>query len=215
MGVSGFQISENKGNRIVRQEMHLDLMRDTATVFPEREHKDEIRSLRIWHCKYKSLQAVAGFQNLEELEIASFPDKSLEILAPLQKLRYLSILHMPKVSDLEALSMLINIESLSLSTSPAWDSAGKCTIVDSLKPVVSMSALKHLELFGVCSADRSLAVLEQCKSLQSARFSQYPKDEVARFYRVTGVANQFNPKPSFHNDKSNGLDLIKKIMETG
>lgn len=173
--------------------MHLDLMRDTATVFPKIERQAEIRTLRIWHCKYKSLQAVAEFQNLEELVIASFPDQSLEIFAPLRKLRYLSILHMPEVSNLDALSGLAGIETLSLSTSPAWDSAGKRTIVDSLKPVASLAALKHLELFGVCSTDRSLAVLEQCKNLQSARFSQYPKDEVERFYRATGVVNQFNP----------------------
>jgi hypothetical protein len=177
--------------------MHLDLMRDRASAFPQLENKAEIRTLRIWHCKYKSLQAVAEFQNLEELVIASFPDKSLEIIAPLRKLRYLRILHMPKVSELEVLSRLPNIESLSLSTSPAWDSAGKCTIVDSLGPIAGLVALKHLELFGVCPVNKSLAVLEQCKNLQSARFSQYPQEELERFYRATGTANLFNPEPSF------------------
>lgn len=180
--------------------MHLDLMRDSASALPKLEHPAEIRTLRIWHCKYKSLQAVTELQNLEELVIASFPDKSLEILAPLRKLRYLSILHMPKVSELEALPSLTNIESLSLSTSPSWDSAGKCAIVDSLKPLARIVTLKHLELFGVLSVNRSLAALEQCKNLQSARFSQYPKDETERFYRATGVANQFNPEPSFPSD---------------
>lgn len=180
--------------------MHLDLMRDTATVFPKIEYRSKIRTLRIWHCKYKSLQAVAEFQNLEELVIASFPDASLGILSSLRKLRYLSILHMPKVSELEVLSSLLNIESLSLSTSPAWDSARKRTVVASLKPLVDMKALKHLELFGVSAADKSLTVLEQCISLKSARFSQYSKNEVEHFYHATGVANQFNPKPSFDVD---------------
>jgi hypothetical protein len=180
--------------------MHLDLIRDSASAFPTLEQRAEIRTLRVWNCKYKSLQALAELQNLEELEIASFPDKSLEILAPLRKLRYLRILHLPKVSELEALSGLTNIDSLSLSTSPSWDSAGKCTIVDSLKPLEKIVTLKHLELFGVRPEDRSLAVLEQCKSLYSARFSQYAKDEAERFYRATGVANQFNPKPSFPDE---------------
>jgi len=193
-GSSGCQ---TVGDQITSQEMHLDLIRDTATVFPLVDRPSEIRTLRVWHCKYKSLQALAGFKYLEEIVIATFPDKSLDVLAPLTNLRYLSILHMPKVSELEALSALENIESLSLATSPAWDSAGKCTIVSSLEPVARMKSLKHLELFGVCQADKSLAVLEQCRNLQSARFSQYPKDEVARFYQATGVANQFNPKPSF------------------
>lgn len=177
--------------------MHLDLIREKATAFPQLESKAEIRTLRIWHCKYKSLQALAEFGNLEELVIASFPDKSLEIIASLRKLRYLSILHMPKVSELEVLSRLPNIESLSLSTSPAWDSAGKCTIVDSLEPIAGLAALKNLELLGVCPVSKSLAALEQCKNLQSARFSQYPKEELERFYSATGVANLFNPEPSF------------------
>ncbi len=172
-------------------------MRDPVTAFPKLEGKNTIRTLRIWHCKYKSLKAVAELQDLEELAIASFPDKSLEILQPLRKLRFLSIIHLPKVSELAPLSGFAEIESLSLATSPAWDSAGKCTIVESLEPIARMESLKHLELFGVCPADKSLAVLEQCKKLHTARFSQYPKDEVERFYRAAGVINQFNPKLSF------------------
>ncbi len=175
----------------------MDLMREPATVFPKLERQDEIRALRIWHCKYKSLKAVAELQNLEELVIASYPDKSLEIFQPLRKLRFLSILHMPKVSELAVLSRFVSMESLSLATSPAWDAAGKCTIVESIEPVAKMRTLKHLELFGVCAADKSLSVLEQCKSLQTARFSQYPKIEVERFYRATNVVNQLNPEPSF------------------
>jgi len=176
--------------------MHIDLMRDSATAFPQLEKKENIRSLRVWHCKYKNLKEVALLQNLEELMIASFPDKSLDIFLSLGKLRYLSILHLPKVSDLAALSALPNIETLSLSTSPAWDAAKKCTIVESLEPIASLKSLKHLELFGVCPASKSLASLEQCKSLQTARFSQYPKDEVERFYSVTNVTNVFNPGPT-------------------
>lgn len=180
--------------------MHLDLMRDTAMVFPRLDNKAEIRTIRVWHCKYKNLRALADFVNLEEIVIATFPDKSLDVLVALTKLRYLSILHMPKVSELEPLSSLKNVETLSLSTSPGWDAAGKCTIVSSLEPLTRMKSLRHLELFGVCPADKSLALLEQCENLQSARFSQYPKKEVERFYQVTGIVNCFNPKPSFQAD---------------
>ena len=177
--------------------MHLDLMRDSSTEFPKIEHQAEIRTLRVWHCKYKSLAPLTELCNLEELVIGSFPDESLETVASLRKLRYLSIVHMPKVTNLEPLSKLGDVESLSLSTSPSWDSAGKRTIVNSIEPLAKMKSLRHLELLGVCPANRSLAVLGQCKNLQSARFSQYPVDEVERFYRLTGVANQFNPEPSF------------------
>jgi hypothetical protein len=177
--------------------MHLELMRDRAKTFPAIGLPSEIRKLRVWHCKYKSLRALAEFEELEELVIATFPDDSLEALASLGKLRSLSILHMPRVTSLEALARMERIESLSLATSPAWDAAGKCTIVSSLEPLTKMRSLRHMELFGVCPPDKSLAVLAQCKKLQTARFSQYTKDEVERFYKTSGVANKFNPTPTF------------------
>jgi len=176
--------------------MILDLMRETGKEFPRVESPADVRALRVWHCKYKSLSAIADFVNLEELVIATFPDATLDVVASLKKLRYLSIIHLPKISTLQPLSRLPCLEALSLATSPAWDSAGKCISVESFSPLSSMTGLKHLELFGVCSANRSLAELESCKGLLSARFSQFPKAEVERFYRATGIANQFNPKPS-------------------
>jgi hypothetical protein len=182
--------------------MHLDFMRDSSAFFPKISNRDDIRTLRIWHCKYKSMREIANLPNLEVLVIASFPETSFDVLANLTKLQYLSVLHMPKVSNLRALAGLRNVESLSLSTSPAWDAAKRCTIVESLEPIVSMGEIKHLELFGVCPPDRSLAVLTQCKNLQSARFSHYSESEVEKFYREAGVSNVFNPKPSFDDQSA-------------
>lgn len=176
---------------------HVDLVRETAAEFPQIEGRENIRSLRVWHCKYRSLRAVAGFQNLEELVIATFPDISLDAIGSIRRLRYLSILHMPKVTDLQALSGLSDLESLSLQTSPSWDASGKCSVVESLDPIAEIAGLKHLELFGVCPPNKSLAAVELVKGLQTARFSQYPKAEVARFYRLTGVKNGYNPQPTF------------------
>src|SRR4051812_13295548 len=158
--------------------VHLDLMRDSSTDFPGLENPGQIRSLRIWHCKYKSLRQLSSCPNLEELVIATFPDSSLDVISSLRNLRYLSIVHLPKVSDLTPLAQLAKLESLSLSTLPSWDSTGRTTVVKSLKPIALLSALKHLELLGVCSPDKSLAEVEQCKMLQSARFARYPKAEV-------------------------------------
>lgn len=177
--------------------MLLDFMKDTEKAFPKAENPSEVTGLRIWNCKYKSFKDIAEFENLEELVIASFPDESFEMLKPLRKLRYLSVLHMPNVSSLETLSTLKNVESLSLSTSPSWDSSGKSTIVESLDAIQGMNALKHLELFGVRPANKSLESLYNVKGLRSARFSQYPKKAVDEFYSITGAVNQFNPKSSF------------------
>lgn len=175
---------------------HLELMRDSSKTFPDVGDKSAIRTARIWHCGYRSLTPVADMINLEELVIGTIPDKSLEFLSNLSRLRYLRILHMPKVTNLEILERLTNIEVLSLSTSPSWDAARKCTIVDSLVPIARLPRLKQLELFGVCPTDKSLRDLQLCPGLQSARFSQYPKDEVARFYRDTGLQDTFASEPS-------------------
>jgi hypothetical protein len=177
--------------------MHLDLMRDAASSFPKIENESNIRSLRIWHCKYKSLRDVAKLESLEELVIATFPDDTLDFLLSLRRLRFLGILHMPKVTTLAGLENLAALETLSLATSPAWDAAKKLTVVESLEPISRISSLKHIELFGVCSANKSLAMLEQCQGLQTARFSGYPKGEVERFFSTTKVINQSNPEPLF------------------
>ncbi|MGA3846832.1 hypothetical protein ACI2UC_25385 [Ralstonia nicotianae] len=174
----------------------VDLMRDKAGSFPDVPAVDSVRALRVWHCKYKSLVKLSAFHNLEELVIASFPDDSFAALESVGKLRYLSVLHMPKIKSLAPLANLRELEILSLATSPTWDASGKCTVVESLEPLANLHKLKHLELFGVRPQDASLAALEQCKSLESVRLSQYPKEEIERFISVAGVRNAFNPKPS-------------------
>jgi len=172
-------------------------MRDIATAFPRLANPEEIRHLRVWHCKYKSFAPIAQCVNLEELVIGSYPDSSFEILRSLSDLKYLSILHMPKVSSLLPLASLAKLESLSLATSPSWDGAGKRSVVESLEPIASLPRLKHLELFGVCPVDENVEVLKRCTSLISARFSKYPTDKVERFYKDTGVVGDYAPPSSF------------------
>lgn len=177
--------------------MRVDLMRDMATAFPQLASSESLRHLRVWHCKYKNFAPLALCVNLEELVIGSYPEGSLEILRPLADLKFLSILHMPNVTSLSPLGSLSKLESLSLATTPSWDGAGKRSIVESLEPIANLQNLKHLELFGVCPADRNLDVLKRCRGLISVRFSKYPTDEVERFYSDTGLANDYNPPSSF------------------
>ena len=113
------------------------------------------------------------------------------------RLTSLRILHMPDITSLEELSGLTCLKTLSLETSPSWDASGKRTVVSSLEPIAAIAGLEHLQLFGVCAPDKSLAPLERLKSLRSARFQQYPQEEVERFFRVTGAIDQFNPTSSF------------------
>jgi len=176
---------------------HLELMRESAKTFPKIESPSSVRTARIWHCAYRSLAPVSELVNLEEIVIGSLPDSSLEFLCNLSKLRYLRIVHMPKITDLTAIEKLKNLEVLSLSTSPSWDAAKKCTIVDSLKPIAQLPKLKELELFGVCSNNKSLVDLQSSPSLRSVRVSQYPKSESERFYLETSLQDAFADAASF------------------
>ena len=84
-----------------------------------------------------------------------------------------------------------------METLPSWDSGHKVTEVTSLSPLAQLASLRHLSLFGVVPKDRSLVDVERCKSLRSARFSQYPRAEIDRFYAATRLSNAQSPEPVF------------------
>jgi hypothetical protein len=173
--------------------MHIDFMREVAENFPVVDNPLEVTSLRIWHCKYKSLSALSAYSRLEVLVIGSFPDVSFEVLNFLPCIRSLKIVHLPQIASLSPIASLDDLQSLSLATLPSWDAARRRTMVHSLAPLAGLRHLRHLELFGVCPPDRSLAKLYPCTWLKTARFSQYPKETVAGFYASTGAVNEFNP----------------------
>jgi hypothetical protein len=174
--------------------MRLELVRDAARSFPEVESPSKVSTLCVWHCKYETLEAVAEFENLQVLKIASFPDISFEFLANLSQLKWLSVLHLPKVQDLEAISRITSLRFLELQTLPSWDSSRKRTLVQSLVPLSKLSNLEHISLLGVVSKDMSLVPLERCKRLKTARFHGYPSQEVERFFQKSGVANAHMPE---------------------
>lgn len=177
--------------------MRIDLMRDSGKDFPNIGEAGEVTSVRIWHCKYKTLEKVADFRNVRELVIAGLPDSNLAMLGGLESIEYLSIVHLPKVGSLEPLSGLKKLETLSLATNPSWDSSGRRQQIESLTPISKLPILAHLEIFGICPAERSLAALFGCKQLETARFSGFLEDDVRQFYEATGAKNEFNPKSSF------------------
>lgn len=172
-----------------------DLVRDKAKAMPTHPDAADITALRVWHCKYVSLAPVMQYPNLHTLVVANYPDADLEPIASLESLEYLSLLHLPAVSDLAPLAQLTQLRTVRLATLPSWDSSGKVTEVDSLRPLAFLPKLSHLELFGVRAANRSLHDLEHAAGLLSVRVSKYPKQEVTRFYMATGVTDAFAPSP--------------------
>jgi hypothetical protein len=171
-------------------------MRDSSKSLSMSAIPTKIRSARIWHCKYRSLDALAELKKLETLVVASFPDASLDVLGELTALRYLSVLHLPKITDLSPLRTLEHLEVLSLQTLPSWDGK-KRTVVDSLEPLVALPALRRLALIGVVPKDESLAPLTRCKHLVSARIHGFPAAETRTFFARQTCVDEHPPEPTF------------------
>jgi hypothetical protein len=155
-------------------------MRDCSREFPVVHDPRDYTSARVWHCGYKTLAPLAAFVNLRSLEIATFPDLTLEPIAGLSRLESLSIIHMPQVADLGPLSGLKMLKRLSLRTLPSWDTSGRVTEVRSLAPLIDLPCLTDLELFGVRPPDRSVDDLIRIGSLLRVSISKYPRAEIER-----------------------------------
>lgn len=170
-------------------------MRDKAKVMPGDPLGADVTALRVWHCNYASLAPVAQYPNVTTLVVATYPDADLEPVGSLHGLEYLSLLHLPGVTDLGPLTQLTHLRTVRLATLPSWDTSGKVTEVDSLRPLALLPRLTHLELFGVRPSSGTLRELEDLQGLASVRVSKYPEAEVARFRDVTGVTDAFAPPP--------------------
>lgn len=175
--------------------MHLEFMRDSAREFPLPEDPSSVGSMTIWHCKYRSLSCLSRFPNLRVLVIASYPDSSFAPLAKLSRLKYLRIVHFPRVGKLDELQHLADLEVLSLSSLPSWDASGKVLTVETLRPLAKLHSLRHIELFGVRPAADGLAPLYGLERLRSARFSRIEPAETQEFYSRLGVTDDFVPAP--------------------
>jgi hypothetical protein len=95
------------------------------------------------------------------------------------------------------ISELSRLKVLRLHTLSSWDASGGTTQVESLDGLGDLAHVRHIELFGIRPHDRSLAALERLPNVASVRVSKYPKAEVERFRRATGLSDAFAPVPWF------------------
>lgn len=177
--------------------MHIEFLRDKNQIMPKIENPSKVTSMKIWHCNFHSLKSIHECNNLEQLSIATLPESDFEFLSKCPNLKLLSIVHLPEIESFESFEsfpILNQLETLSLSTLPSWDSSGKKTVVDSLAPLANLPNLKHVELFGVVPEDLSSESLSIFDNLQSARFSKYPKRLLNAFYKQSGVSDDWAPE---------------------
>jgi len=162
--------------------VRIELIRDHSRTFPTIQSPEEVESLTVWHCKYKTLAPMQAFVSLRELTIATYPDMSFELLAPLVRLERLRVLHFPNVTSLAPLAGLQRLRSVILESLPSWDATRKRLIVESIAPLATLPALESLQLLGVVPETKSLAALESAGSLRFARFHGFGAVEQARFF---------------------------------
>jgi hypothetical protein len=153
--------------------MHLELVGTKDREFPAVEHPARYQSAKIWHCNFRSLARLGEFSSLRDLEIATFPDESFEMLSGLDRLRRLRIIHLPRVSSLEPLRRLSELRELGLSTLASWDASNKRTTIESLHPLEHLHNLETLELTGIVVSDDGLSPLCGLSGLRSLRIGNY------------------------------------------
>ena len=142
--------------------MKLELIREKSKHFPIIENPLDYTEIKIWHCRYQSLSRIRAFKNVEDIEIATFPDTSLEFIGKLSKVKSLRIIHLPKVNEISPLSKLKVLETLYLAVLPSWN---KFQHIASLKPLGKLSTLHSLSLHGIFINDNSLQPLHSCSTL--------------------------------------------------
>jgi len=160
----------------------LEFIRDTSKVMPVSDVADQIRCLRVWHCKYKTNKEISHYKNLVELEIAGFKEESFDILSGLKGLKSLRVLHMPKLMSLSGLEALDNLEALSLETLPSWDSSSKKTIVESYEPLLGLNKLASLNLLSIVPEQRSIKELACLSHLRSAQIAGVDRRDIEAFF---------------------------------
>ncbi len=175
--------------------MQLEFIRDAAKAMPLVPEAEKLRSLCVWHCKYQTLQPLGAFRSLRVLKIAGVPDNTLEFLRELDRLEWLSIVHLPKVTSLHPIAALRNLQFLELQTLPSWDASNKRTVVESLGPLAELPNLRHVSLLSVVPMDHSLMALNGCRTLQSGKFHGYPAGEAERFLTESSIGNAHIPEP--------------------
>ncbi|MHC4445537.1 MAG: hypothetical protein ACYTF1_09430 [Planctomycetota bacterium] len=160
--------------------MELELIGDKKKVFPAVDNPQQYRTVRVWHCNYKTLAPLADFTKTEILEIATFPDESMEFLTKLTNLQKLKIIHLPKLKSIKPISKLHNLKELELSTLPSWDPSGQKTTVDSFQPIAELPQLERVYLFAVVPSDGDLTPLHRCPKLKNiCTGNHFPIEQLA------------------------------------
>jgi hypothetical protein len=159
--------------------MHIEYMLDPRSELPI-HYSGVAKSLKIWHCKFESLDALPAFSKLRSLVIAGFPLESFSILGKLPHLRELHVVHFPRISDIEPLGSLRNLEILSLSTLPDWHALHERQRVASLAPLGKLHKLRVIDLLGVVPDAGGLLPLSACRHLTQVQLLGYSaKDKAA------------------------------------
>jgi hypothetical protein len=159
--------------------MKLELLREKARDFPKIENPLDFTEIKIWHCRYHSLNQLSDFKNVESIEVATYPDASLEFIGELSQVKSLKIIHLPRIHDISPLSKLKSLERLYLAVLPSWD---KLQHIASLNPLRGLMNLRSLSLHGIGVDDGCLKPLLSCPVL-----NEFHSGNIFSFQELLGL----------------------------
>jgi hypothetical protein len=169
-------------------DVELDLRGDRNAVFVAPPEPLRFTRARILACRFENWDALGEMSNLVSLEVIDWYAETLDALRPLRQLEQLKITHLPKITSLAPLSELVSLRRLILETIPSWDSSGKVTQVESLRPLCALP-LEEVNMFGVRPASRAVDELLEIATLRKARLSKFAAKEIERINAV--IPNEY------------------------
>lgn len=132
------------------------------TIFNAISEMPNLMGLWLKHTSIKHFPNT-GFEKIEYLCLGSSPSLgSIERLSHLKSLKYLETENLKTISDFSSISKLTDLEELGLVGS-MWTTQK----IDTLKPLHTLSKLKHLNLENSRVTDGSLKPLHNLKNLES------------------------------------------------
>lgn len=125
----------------------------------------EVESLTIWRCTGVDYNILQKTQNLKVLELTNYPYETLADIKQNIGIEKIKIVGIPKLNDITTIKDFKKITSVSIETSPSWDSQKKFAKIKDIKALYDLPYLREVLIVGFDIADfNSDDFLERCSA---------------------------------------------------
>jgi len=159
------QIQTLTGLEKLSQLTTLDLSRCTIDTLSPLRELEQLSKLHLSYATIEDLSDLRELKELTELHLIKYQGSSIPFVKEMHKLQWLNLNSSPNITDIEALSELQELETLSL---------GEASLVEP-KPLLELPGLRSLDL----SFDpKQIPVLKQLKQLKHLSLSTKGNEEL-------------------------------------